>query len=240
MPTKNRDKLISKAVQSIIDQTEKDWELIIVDDNSAKTDKTEKIIKNFRDSRIKYHRLPKNWPAGQSAARNFGNQLVSSPIIAVADSDDYNYPERAALTIKAFEENNIDVFYAQIEIYNEETKILQNRVGGKYPVTKFDLKKLKAYNLIPHASAAYKTEIAYDFPYNSFFRMAADFDLFSRLAKAKKKFYFCPEIVFRCILHKTNNTRIGIPGNFGKLIKINRGWDNGDKQEILEKMIVPD
>jgi hypothetical protein len=91
--------------------------------------------------------------------------------------------------------------------------------------------------LIPHASAAYKTEVAHDFPYNSFYKIAVDYDFFTRLAKAQKRFHFCDKIVFRCILHDGNITRKNIPGNFGKLIKINRGWIDEDKTEILKTII---
>lgn len=237
MPTKNRDKLIGKAIQSIVAQTEQDWELIIVDDHSDKSDKTEEMVAAFNDSRISYYRIPDNWGSGIAEARNFGNQLAHSPIIAVCDSDDLNNPNRAELTIKAFAQNNCDVFYGQVEIYNEETGLLTDRRKGKFPVIPFDLEKMKEYSFIPHGSVAYKTEIALDFPYNSFFKFAEDSDLLSRLAKFGKKFYFCDKIIYRYIDHASNETKKKNPGNFGKLIQIDRGWIDEDKRPLIKAII---
>lgn len=238
MPTKNRGQIIEKAIKSIIDQTIKDWELIIVDDHGDADDKTEQIVKSFNDERLKYYRMPENWSGGIVEARNFGNQLASAPVIAVADSDDINKPERAKLIVEAFECENCDVFYSQIEIYNEATGNLTDRRAGKYPVRKFDLKDMKEYNPIPHGSVAYKTELVLDFPYNSFFKISEDYDLLTRLAKAGKKFYFCDQVTYRYIVHESNITKENIPGNFGKMIKMNRGWvDDTERVEILNKML---
>ncbi|NCF75233.1 MAG: glycosyltransferase, partial [Xanthomonadaceae bacterium] len=58
IPTYNRGFTIKRAIDSILSQSIKDWELIVVDDGS--TDNTEKIVKNFYDKRIKYFKFPKN------------------------------------------------------------------------------------------------------------------------------------------------------------------------------------
>jgi len=59
IPTYNRADLVSRAIQSVINQTYKDWELLIVDDGS--TDNTKQIVEEFikKDSRIKY--IPSEW-----------------------------------------------------------------------------------------------------------------------------------------------------------------------------------
>lgn len=236
MPTKNRGSIIVKAIQSIIDQTEKDWELIVVDDHSDKSDETKEAVSGFADERIKYYRISDTWSGGIAEARNFGNQLASSPIIAVADSDDLAKPNRAQLTVDAFKRDNCDVFYGDVEIYDETTGEVRFR-SDKYPVVDFSLEKMKEYDLIPHGASAYKTELAYEFPYNSFFKLAEDYDLFTRLAKAGKKFYYCDQIVYRYIVHGGNISTSHIPGNFGKLIKLNRGWDESQRGEIIDKIL---
>ena len=70
IPTYNCARLIVRAIESVLNQTYRDFELIIVDDSS--TDNTEKIIKKFQeqDKRVKYIRHEKN--RGGSAARNTG------------------------------------------------------------------------------------------------------------------------------------------------------------------------
>ena len=66
IPTYNRDKLIKDSVNSVLNQTYDNIEVIIVDDGS--TDKTEKVIKKIKDKRIKYIKLDKNY--GSAYAKN--------------------------------------------------------------------------------------------------------------------------------------------------------------------------
>ncbi|TSC93620.1 MAG: putative N-acetylgalactosaminyl-diphosphoundecaprenol glucuronosyltransferase [Candidatus Berkelbacteria bacterium Licking1014_85] len=236
MPTRDRGNIISQSIKTIIDQTIKNWELIVVDDHSKAGDKTKKAVQSFNDSRIRYIRIPDRWSGGIAEARNFGNMFARAPIIAVADSDDLYMPERAKLTIDAFKKYNCDVFYGQYDILNINTGVVGKRI--KTPILDFDIDLIKKYNLIPNISSAYKREIAYEFPYNSFFRKASDYDFFARLAKAGKKFYFCPTIVARAIVHGGNitlDTQFGT--GYGDLLKNNMGWNKKNKEEILYKIL---
>lgn len=83
IPTYNRANLIEKSVRSVLNQTYKNIELIIVDDGSS--DNTEEIIKSINDTRIIYH---KQENGGQSKARNNGVLLSTADYIAFHDSDD--------------------------------------------------------------------------------------------------------------------------------------------------------
>ena len=84
MPTYNREKIIKKAIKSVVEQSEKDIELIIVDDGS--TDNTDEVVKNFNDSRIKYYKRKNH---GIGASRNFGLEKATGEYITFLDSDDY-------------------------------------------------------------------------------------------------------------------------------------------------------
>jgi len=84
IPTYNRANLLKKAVQSVLDQTFRDWELIIVDDGSA--DNTADIAQAFSDSRIRYifqeHQE-------RSTARSLGISHASGHYVCFMDDDDY-------------------------------------------------------------------------------------------------------------------------------------------------------
>ena len=67
MPSYNTGKFIGEAINSVIDQTYINWELIIVDDCSS--DNTDKIVKNIKDSRIVYLKNEKNMGAAVSRNR---------------------------------------------------------------------------------------------------------------------------------------------------------------------------
>jgi glycosyltransferase involved in cell wall biosynthesis len=231
MPTKNREKLIGQAIESIVDQTISDWELIVIDDHSDEIDQTKKIVESFHDQRIRYYYLDDRFPKGIAHARNFGNQFALSPIIAVVDSDDLCKENRLEETIKAFEETNCDIFYSKYEIQFQETGEIRER---KTPITDFSIEMMQQYNIIPHATSAYKREIAYDFPYNPFFHIGEDYDFFTRLGNADKKFYFCDKILYRVIVHGDNITGGKKFGEIETLIKANRGWIETDRSSVID------
>lgn len=95
IPTFNRAHMIHRAIESIKQQTFKEWELIIVDD--ASTDTTEEIIRTYLkdDQRIRYIKHEKN--QGGSAARNSGIKKSQGRYIALLDDDDRWYPEKLQL-----------------------------------------------------------------------------------------------------------------------------------------------
>lgn len=83
MPVYNREKVVSKAINSVLAQKYISWELIIVDDGSS--DGIDSIIDGYSDSRIKYHKLGRNF--GVSKARNFGLSKCSGAYVAYLDTD---------------------------------------------------------------------------------------------------------------------------------------------------------
>lgn len=84
MPTYNRGYIISSAIDSVLSQTYKFWEFIIVDDGS--TDETEHVINEYRhDDRIKYFKLDRNH--GANYCRNYGAKNAKGRYLAFIDSD---------------------------------------------------------------------------------------------------------------------------------------------------------
>ncbi|NJN86713.1 MAG: glycosyltransferase family 2 protein [Leptolyngbyaceae cyanobacterium SL_7_1] len=92
IPTYNRADLLSRAIDSVLNQTLTNLELIIVDDGS--TDNTAEVVNSFNDSRIRYIPLGKN--CGGGYARNHGIHLATGEFIAFLDSDDVWLPEKLA------------------------------------------------------------------------------------------------------------------------------------------------
>jgi glycosyltransferase involved in cell wall biosynthesis len=82
MPTFNRAHVITAAIQSVLAQTDPDWELVVIDDGSA--DDTKQVISNLQDSRIKYI-FQEN--TGVAGARNRGLAIATGEWIAYLDSD---------------------------------------------------------------------------------------------------------------------------------------------------------
>jgi glycosyltransferase involved in cell wall biosynthesis len=83
IPTYNREKLVSEAIQSVLRQTYTNFELIVVDDGS--TDNTKVVVDSYKDPRIRYEYQENR---GVSAARNNGINVSTGDYIAFLDSDD--------------------------------------------------------------------------------------------------------------------------------------------------------
>ncbi|MCI0564408.1 MAG: glycosyltransferase family 2 protein, partial [Nitrososphaera sp.] len=98
IPAYNRVQTIRRAVQSTLDQTYTDIEVIVVDD--ASTDGTVEAVEAIKDPRIKVHRLSQN--AGPSHARNCGIRLASGELVAFLDSDDAWLPRKLEKQVRLF------------------------------------------------------------------------------------------------------------------------------------------
>lgn len=89
MPVYNSDKYLQRTIDSILSQTYRNFELIIIDDGS--TDKSPRIIKAMKDSRVK---LIAQKNKGVSASRNRGIRMAKGTFIAMHDGDDISDPAR--------------------------------------------------------------------------------------------------------------------------------------------------
>jgi glycosyltransferase involved in cell wall biosynthesis len=116
MPVYNCEEFIRESIQSILSQTFKDFELLIIDD--ASTDDTALIIHSFGDSRIRYYRNDGN--RGVIYSLNRGLNLSSCKYIARMDGDDMMTPERLLEQFN-FMENNPDVDIAGTWYFTSDT-----------------------------------------------------------------------------------------------------------------------
>ncbi len=101
LPTFNRAATILRAVESVLNQTHTDLELIVVDDGS--TDETESLLMRASDPQIRYVKLARN--RGQSLARNTGIRMARGELVAFQDSDDSWHPEKLERQIKRLNED---------------------------------------------------------------------------------------------------------------------------------------
>jgi len=117
----NAEKYISETINSVLSQTYKHWELIIVDDCS--TDKTHEIIKNFqkKHDNVYCYTLEKN--SGSAAKpRNTGIQKSKGQFIAILDADDLWQPEKLAKQIRYLKNTNADLVYTSFSYIYENGK----------------------------------------------------------------------------------------------------------------------
>ena len=124
MPAYNSDKYISEAIESVINQTFSEWELIIVDDGS--TDQTGKTADDYshKDLRIKvFHQLNQ----GVSSARNSALEKVSGDYVTFLDSDDIYHPERLKIMLDVLiKDPDCDAVFADYKECRGSTKVDDN------------------------------------------------------------------------------------------------------------------
>lgn len=113
-PAYNAESTIEKAIESVLNQTYNDWELLIINDCSS--DKTEEIIQNYssKDRRIKYF-CTERPSGGPSVPRNIGLKNSKGKYIAFLDSDDLWFPNKLEEQINFLLVNNYKFVYSNYE-----------------------------------------------------------------------------------------------------------------------------
>lgn len=99
-PTYNQAPYLAETIQSVLAQTFKDWEQIIIDDGSD--DETPELIKRFKDNRIKYIRLPHRGLAKLAESYNCGLHMAQGQFIAILEGDDYWPVDKLERQVKEF------------------------------------------------------------------------------------------------------------------------------------------
>ena len=130
MPVYNCERFVKEAVESILNQSYRDFEFLILDD--ASTDETISIIKQFKDSRIKLIKKLKN--TGYTNSLNYGLSIAKGKYIARMDGDDVSLPNRFVKQV-AFLESHPDVV-----VCGTNYKFIDSNVVKLMPETHEDIK----------------------------------------------------------------------------------------------------
>ena len=119
IPVYNSEKYISRCIESIINQSYKNLEILCIDDGSS--DSSLNLIKDYanKDNRIKIYSQSNNGP---SVARNYGLNIAIGDYIMFVDSDDYIHHNMVELLINSISRNNTMVLCNNMEIYNDKSE----------------------------------------------------------------------------------------------------------------------
>lgn len=132
MPSWNTGKFIEESINSVLNQTYKNWELIIVDDCS--TDDTDEVVGKFQDKRIKYIKNEHNM--GAALTRNRAIREADGEWIAFLDSDDLWAPEKLEKQLDFMKKNGYVFSYHDYVKIDEDSEPLNIYVTGPDVVTK--------------------------------------------------------------------------------------------------------
>ena len=179
MPAYNAERFIGKAIESILNQTYKDFEFLIINDGSI--DNTESIIQSYSDLRIRYIRNEKN--IGLIATLNNGIDLANGEWIARMDADDIALPQRLE-----FQKQYVDT-HKETDVLSS-TIIFINEAGestGTWPLDQktINTKELKSAmireNCIAHPTVMCRKSLLQKFKYRPNSIHIEDYDLWLRL-----------------------------------------------------------
>ena len=118
-------RFLAEAIESVLSQTEKSWELILVDNNAS--EKTLEIANRYLSRYPQKIRLVQEREQGVASARNCGIREAIGKYIALLDDDDCMYPDRLLLQREAFEKfpSAVLCYGALDKVSNDNTKILE-------------------------------------------------------------------------------------------------------------------
>ena len=192
IPAYNSAAWLSQAVQSCLDQTHRDIEVVVVDDCSTDSTKDYMEWQVSKDTRVIYHRNSEN--KGRSFTRNAGNLRATGSVICVLDADDLALPQRAKITADRFAKGCEFLYASAVQI----DPVGRNLGEIRADVFNKDKAIESMQNRIVHSTVAYTKDFALRFPYADG-EVAAlgidDWEQQTRAHLAGVKLDFAPSIV---------------------------------------------
>lgn len=199
MPVYNAEPYLSEAIQSMLNQTYADFELIILDDCS--TDRSAEVVQTFSDTRIIYHRNEVN--SGLANNLNTGLKLAKGKYIARMDGDDISLPHRLQTQVDFLESHpDIDLCSCAMQMFGADNQLwIRDRDPEQVKIT------MMFYSAVLHASSVFRRDV---FEKNNLYYKqetfpAEDYDLWARAA------FFCrmvnlPDVMYLYRMHRTQVT----------------------------------
>lgn len=237
IPTYNRADLLPRAINSVLNQTFKDFELIVVDDGS--TDNTKELISDFqkKDNRIQYI-----WQENSGAPakpKNTGIKNSKGEFLAFLDSDDEWLPEKLEKQLKLFEKDK-DLGIVGCNCWNIY-------VGEKYRKTKYRIKNNTKDNpiriledcfIFSSSSVVIPRFVFNDVSlYDESFKVSDDWDLYIRILK-KYRFNFVDDFLLNYYVHYNNISKEGSIKQAEDYINLIKKHEKDYNSNLLAKSII--
>ena len=229
IPTYNRGNLIINSIKSVLNQTFRNLEVIVVDDGS--TDNTEDEINKITDKRIKYIKLNSN--RGGSNARNVGIKNATGQFISFQDSDDIFYPNKIEKQIKNIINKNSIFDFCEINvIYNSTYSYLIPNARQENSIIKGEIfnELISRGNFISTQSMIIRTKYMKNHLFDIEMPRLQDYDVILGMIP-KVKISYTNEVLVD--LHIQNNSVTLSPSKLKKAIYIllNKKYDFNKSQK---------
>ena len=186
MLTYKRADILPQAIESILAQTNPDFELIILNDGSP--DNTDEVVKKYKDKRIRYYKNEQN--KGIAYSRNRVASLARGKYIMIMDDDDISLPERIEKQVQYLETHpDITVLAGQIKDYPKRIYENHNMI----------ISKLIQWNILGNANVMYRRQfvIDHDITYDEDLPYGEDWHFWVQIALKGGKFAAIPDDVIK-------------------------------------------
>lgn len=198
MPVYNGETFLREAIQSIVNQSYPDWELIIINDGSI--DGSENIILSFTDERIKYYKNDKN--LGLIDTLNLGIGYCNGKYVARMDADDISNPNRLSIQLAYMEKHqDYAMCGSNAIVINDKNE----RIGKIVNLASNEYLQVNLLFSVPfvHPSMMIRKETLAKFKYDNQYKHAEDYDLWCRVAQ-KNQIANISEFLLEYRWHSTN------------------------------------
>ena len=197
LPVYNAEKYIGTAIESILDQTYEDFELLIINDGS--TDRSQEIIKSYTDDRIQLVNNERNLKL--IATLNKGLELARGIYIARMDADDISLPDRLELQVDFMQKNqNVGLCGSWYESFGDNNSVV------RYPTSNDKIRIMMLYQTpFCHPSLMFRKELfsKNNIRFDPEFIHAEDLDVWVRLSGITQ-FANLPKILLRYRIHSSS------------------------------------
>ena len=231
MSVYNGEDYLAETLESVVNQTFKNWELIVINDCS--TDSTAKILEEFslRDERIKVHSNEVNLRLPSSL--NKAISLSTGKYIARMDADDICLPKRFEKQFEFMEENS-DVALSSCRFMTVKNGVYSSGGAGG----RCDCNALKAMllvsNPILHPGVIAKADVMKKFNYDTTLTCTEDLELWTRMVIQNQKITILPECLLIYRLHDKQITSTTIERQHTEVVKIQQKY-YGSLFEIMDE-----
>ena len=206
LPTFNRADLIKRAIQSVVDQEFKHWELIIVDNYS--NDSTEEIVKNFSKNNIIFTKFKNHGIIAKS--RNYGIKLSKGKYLAFLDSDDWWYPQKLNYTHNIIQKYSSELIYHNMHIKNLNSNLIK-KIKYTRKLTNPHSDLINFGPAFATSSVTVKKDLFHKIDlFNEDINYLAweDYDAWLKFAKISNKFFYLKNTLGSNLKSKQNTSKI--------------------------------
>lgn len=233
MSVYNGETYLKEAIESVINQTFKNWELIVINDCS--TDSTAEILLELasKDERVKVH--PNEVNLKLPTSLNKAISLCEGKYIARMDADDICLPDRLEKQFKFMEENS-DVALSSCRFMTVKNGVyMSGGAGGRCDNNALRAMLLVA-NPILHPGVICKAEVMKKFNYDTTLTCTEDLELWTRMVMENQKIEILPECLLIYRLHDKQITSTTLERQHTEVLKIQNKFYSTLLKEMDEEM----